>query len=362
MSKLNEFKKEAIAENKDFLKLYSQTRIDIIIRVMKAYQNFFRRVKDKKIGKKTKAGFPRFKAAGRYKSITYPQDNSSFSIEANNKKKTKYLHVSRLGRLSMEMHRNIKGKIKTMTIKKEGKLYYAVFTAIQDITPPKIENTNLMGIDLGLNSFITLSDGTKIAKPKFFKKKAKKIALWQKRLAKRKKFSKRREKAKLHLQNEWKKVTNQSSDFMHKLSDKLVKSGYTSFAVENLNITNMVKNRRLAQAIQNASWNRFIQMLSYKAESAGMTVTKVNARDTSKACSSCGNIKEMPLSERVYHCNNCGLRMDRDINAAINILKRATLGQRESYAQGDSVSPQKEAGIKELRTGKTRPLQDAVSA
>ncbi len=144
MSKLNKFKKEAIEENKDFLKLYSQTRIDIIIRVMKAYQNFFRRVKEKNSGKKTKAGFPRFKSVDRYKSITYPQDNGSFSIETNNKKKTKYLHVSRLGRLSMEMHRNIKGKIKTMTIKKEGKLYYAVFTAIQDINPTKVGDTNPM--------------------------------------------------------------------------------------------------------------------------------------------------------------------------------------------------------------------------
>ncbi len=195
-----------------------------------------------------------------------------------------------------------------------------------------------------------MSDGTKIAKPRFFKKKAKRIALWQKRIAKRKKSSKRREKAKLHLQNEWKNITNQFSDFMHKLSDKLVKLVYTSFAVENLNINNMVKNHRLAQAIQNASWNRFIQMLSYKAESAGMTVTKVNARDTSKECSNCGNIQEMPLSSREYRCNNCGLHMDRDINAAINILNRATLGQRGSHAQGDSVRLQKEARIKELRT------------
>ncbi len=207
-----------------------------------------------------------------------------------------------------------------------------------------------------------MSDGTKIAKPRFFKKKAKRIALWQKRIAKRKKSSKRREKAKLHLQNEWKNITNQFSDFMHKLSDKLVKLVYTSFAVENLNIKNMVKDPRLAQSIHNASWNRFIQMLSYKAESAGMKVVKVNARDTSKECSNCGNIKEMPLSSREYICSRCGLHLDRDINAAINILKRATLGQSRSNVQGDSVRPQIGAGIKELRTGKTRPLQDAVSA
>ncbi len=350
MSKFNEFRKAIIEENKDFLKLYSQTRCDIEFRLMKAYQNFFRRVKEKNSEKKTKAGFPRFKAADRYKSITYSQDNGSFSIEANNKKKTKYLHVSRLGRMSIEMHRNIDGKIKTMTIKKEGGLYYAVFTTVWEITPPKIEDTNSVGIDVGLNSFIALSDGTKIAKPKFFKKKAKRIALWQKRIAKRKKSSKRREKAKVHLQNEWNNITNQSNDFMHKLSNALIKSSYTSFAVEKLNITNMVKNHRLAQAIQNASWNRFIQMLSYKAESAGMRVVKVDAKNTTRECSNCGNIQEMQLSERVYNCSRCGLQMDRDTNAAINILNRATLGQRGSHAQGDSVRPQIEAEIKELRT------------
>ncbi len=362
MSQFNLFKKAIIEENKDFLKLYSQTRCEIEYRVIKAYQNFFRRVKEKNSGKKIKAGFPRFKSVDRYKSITYPQDNGSFSIEANNKKKTKYLHVSRLGRLSMEMHRKIEGKIKTLTIKREGKLYYVVFTAIQEIAPPKVEDTKPVGIDLGLNNFIALSDGTKIAKPKFFKKKAKRIALWQRRISKRKKSSKRREKAKLHLQNEWKNITNQSTDFMYKLSNSLVKSGYTSFVIEKLSITNMVKNHILAQSIQNASWNKFIQMLSYKAESAGMKVLKVNARDTSKKCSSCGNLQEMPLSSREYRCNKCGLQMDRDTNAAINILKRATFGQRKSHAQGDSVRLQKRLGIKELRTGKIRPLQDVVSA
>ena len=112
----------------------------------------------------------------------------------------------------------------------------------------------------------------------------------------------------------------------------------------------MVKNRRLAQSIQNASWNRFISMLSYKAESAGMKVCGVDAKNTSKECNSCGNIQEMPLSEREYICDKCGLRMYRDINASINILKRATLGQRESHAQGESVRPQQEAVLKELRT------------
>ena len=155
----------------------------------------------------------------------------------------------------------------------------------------------------------------------------------------RKKGSKRRESAKFRLKEEWKATTNQSNDFMHKLSDRLAHGGFTSFAVEALHVDNMLKNHRLAQSIQNASWNRFIQMLSYKAESAGMKVVKVDARNTSKECSNCGNIADMPLSIREYNCIRCGMRLDRDINASINILKRATLGQRGSHAQGEDVRP-----------------------
>ncbi len=140
---------------------------------------------------------------------------------------------------------------------------------------------------------------------------------------------------------------------MHKISDKMVHGGYTSFAVEALHIQNMVKNHNLAQSIQDASWNRFIQMLSYKAESAGMKVIKVDARNTSRECSNCGNIKDMPLSIREYNCSRCGMRLDRDINASINILKRATLGQRGSHAQGENrqyISTGNANGLEELRT------------
>ena len=181
--------------------------------------------------------------------------------------------------------------------------------------------------------------------------------------ARRDRGSKRREKAKAGLQKTYEHITNQSDDYLHKLSKTLVTSGYTSFAVEDLHIQNMVKNHRLAGSIHDASWNRFIQLLSYKAESAGLSVVKVDARNTSKECSNCGNIQEMPLSERTYNCRRCGMSKDRNINASINILHRATtLGQRESHAQGENVRPQREATLEELRTDKTHPLRDAVIA
>jgi len=343
-STFNRIKKEIVADNKDFLKIYSQTRSEIEDRVINAYSNFFRRTKQKKSDKKVKVGFPRFKSIDRYHSIIYPQDNGSFSIEKGR------LRVSRIGTMKIELHRKIEGKIKALTIKREAGKYYAIFTAIKDINPQIVKDTNPVGIDLGLNSFIAMSDGTKISKPKFMKEKMKRLARWQKIVARRQKGSKRREKTKLKLQREWEYINNKSDDFMHKLSNKLVNSGYTSFAMEKLNVQNMVKNHSLAQSIYNASWNRFIQLLSYKAESAGLKVIEVDPRNTSKTCSNCGNLMEMPLSKRIYNCNQCGLRLDRDINASINILKRATVGQMESHARGDGVRPQQEAVIADPRT------------
>ena len=352
MAQFNRFVKEIIQDDKKYLKLYSQTRCEIEFRLLKAYQNFFRRIRE---GNR-KAGFPRFKSKDRYKSITYPQDNGSFSIRKGR------LRVSRIGTMPIDLHRKIDGTIKTLAIKREGRTYYAIFTTIGDIKIPEVENTNPVGIDLGLDSFVAVSDGTKIEKPKFMQQNRKRIAHWQRIVARRNKGSMRRQRAKRHLQKTYEHSTNQSDDYLHKLSDTLINSGYTSFAVEDLYIPNMVKNHRLAGSIQNASWNKFIQLLSYKAESAGMKVMKVDARNTSKECSNCGNIQDMPLSKRTYACQRCKISKDRDINASINILNRATLGQRESHAQGENVRPQQEATLEELRTDKTHPLWDVVIA
>ncbi|MGC8484004.1 MAG: hypothetical protein ACP5OE_10225, partial [Thermodesulfobium sp.] len=164
MAQLNQFVKEIVQEDKKYLKLYSQTRCEIEYRLIKAYRNFFRRVKEKKQGKKVKVGFPRFKSIDKHKSITYPQDNGSFSIKKDR------LRVSRIGTMRIELHRKIEGTIKTLAIKREGRNYYAVFTTINEIKVPEVENLNPVGIDMGLNSFIAVSDGTKIKKLKFVKK------------------------------------------------------------------------------------------------------------------------------------------------------------------------------------------------
>jgi len=346
MAQFNRFVKEILQENKDFLKLYSQTRCEIEYRLFKAFRNFFRRCEEKKAGKKVKAGFPRFKSIDRYRSITYPQDNGSFSIEKE--RKVYMLRVSGIGRMKIELHRPIEGKMKTLTIKKKAGEYYAIFTTVKEVQVPEVADTNPVGIDMGLNSFVVFSDGTKVEKPNFAKKSAKHIARWQRIVSRRKNGSKNRGKAKQKLQRKWEHVANQSNDFAQKLSSKLVKSGYTSFALEELNISNMVKNSNIAQAIYAASWRKFMQMLSYKAESAGLRVFVVDAKDTTQECSRCGHVKtgdeRLSLSERVYHCNVCGLTIDRDINSALVIkkrmemLKRATPGQGGSNALGDVAS------------------------
>ncbi len=329
---LNNYMKEAINENKEFLKLYSQTRQDIFIRIQNAFQRFFQRVNENKNGRKRKVGFPRFKSIDRYKSLTYPQNNGAFSIE------NARLRISRIGTMKIEIHRLIEGKIKTLIIKREAGKYYAIFTAIKEIELPKINDTNFIGIDLGLNSFIAMSNGRIIKKPNFMQDKRTNLAKWQRILSRKEKCSKRREKTKLKLQRKWEHINNQSSDYLHKLSNGLIDSGYTSFAVEKLNIQKMVKDHHLAKSIYSASWRKFIQMLSYKAESAGLRVIEVDPTHTSQICSSCGDIHNMPLSERIYVCKTCGLQIDRDINAAINILNRATAGHAGSNARGDTTN------------------------
>ena len=172
MATLNIFAKE-IEKDKKYLQIYSQTRCEIKYRMLKAYQNFFRRCKEKKNGKKAKAGFPRFRSRDRYKSITYPQDNGSFRIEKGR------LRIARLsGTIKIDQHREIEGKIKTMAIKKEAGNYYAIFTTIKRVEIPKVEDINPVGIDLGLDSFIAMSDGTKIEKPKFVNKAEKHIVMF----------------------------------------------------------------------------------------------------------------------------------------------------------------------------------------
>ena len=302
--------------------MYSQSAQDISHRLVKSLWAF---IKLRKKGKKV--GFPRFRNIDRSKSIYYPQ--SGFSIVGNKVKVTPF------GEISIVIHRPIEGAVKTLSLKREssGK-WFAVFTAEQEDKPFMSNGKERIGIDLGLKTFATLSNGTKISNPRHLAKWEIILAKRQRKMANKKKGSKNRFYAKRKVANVYEKIQNTRADFLHKTSAQLVNS-YSFIGLEKLQSQEMSK-QAYGKQINDAGWNRFANMLTYKAENAGCQVVFVDPKDTTKTCHVCGNKKTMPLHERVYDCDNCGSVTDRDINAAINILAKATVGQTGSHAWGDT--------------------------
>ena len=219
------------------------------------------------------------------------------------------------------MHREIMGEIRTLNISREqtGK-WYASFS----VMPGKVANVSeetgkSIGIDVGLLNLATMSDGTVIANPHFIKQGEKRIRREQRRLSRKVKGSRNRRKYRIRVARAYEKVMNQREDFAHKLSNEIVKNN-DLIVFEDLNIRSMVKNHHLAKSIADASWNTLVQYTTYKAESAGREVVLVDPGYTSRTCSNCGWKKEsLGLSERTFLCESCGLDIDRDLNAAINI-------------------------------------------
>ncbi len=326
-------------KNPEFNELYSQVCQNVADRVSGAYKNFFRRIKERKQGKKVKGGFPRFKSY--ISSLTYPQ--SGFKLEK------KMVSVSKIGRINFVNHRDMEGKIKTMAIKQtKSQEWYITFSTEKEDTSLFSNNKPQVGMDLGLKEYATLSDGTRIPNPRISNKSIDKLKTIQRRLSNKKKGGKNRRKAKIKLARISEHIARQRDDFLHKTSYRLVNS-YSSIAYEELKIANMAKNHNLARQITDASWGNFTQYLCYKAESAGCRVVGVNPRNTTRTCSKCGNIQDIGLSERTYLCQNCGLKIDRDLNASINIL--TTAGHAGSNASGDVVRPQlQEAAVGESGT------------
>jgi len=305
------------------LDVHSQVLQDVLFRVEKAYQGFFRRLKEN-----TKPGYPRFKGEGRYDSITYPQ-KPGFDI-VNGR-----LKLSKIGHIKIKLHRQIRGDIKTCTVMKDGNHWYACFSVEYnpDGKPVPIKS---IGIDVGVKSFAVLSDGTIIDNPRYLTKSEKKLIRKQKDLSRKKKGSSNRMKTRLTVASLHRKVKNQRSDFQHKVSRYIV-DNYGFIAVEDLNIRNMVRNCHLAKSISDAGWGGFLLKLAYKAEEAGCRFEKVTARNTSVICSGCGENVPKNLSVRTHMCPFCGLVLDRDHNAAINIINKSTVGITGSNARGEAV-------------------------
>ena len=299
--------KEIKETNPEYKDAHSQISQDVLKRVDKAFQNFFRRVKSKK----EKAGFPRFQNKQRYNSFTFAQ--SGFSLTDNR------LQLSKIGKVKIKLHREIIGKVKTLTISRDscGK-WFACFVVetIQEILEPTNQQ---IGIDFGLETFATLSNGDKIKNPRFFKTAQKRLATAQRRLSlqakgSQERYEKRKIVAKIHAS-----IRNRRTDFAHQESRKLVNS-FDKIFFENLNIKGMVKNHSLAKSICDAAWNQTVQLTTYKAENAGRIAGMVNPAYTSQDCSNCGNRQKMPLELRLYECVNCHISIGRDLNASLNIL------------------------------------------
>ncbi|MBW6471374.1 MAG: transposase, partial [Methanosarcinaceae archaeon] len=231
------------------------------------------------------------------------------------------LKLSKIGEIKLIQHREIEGKIKTCTIKRDVDQWYVSFSVEMDNIPCTEMTGKSIGIDVGLKSLITLSNGQQIEPPQFLRQSENKLARQQRNLSRKKKGSNNRNKqrikvAKLHLN-----IRNQRLDFAHKLSRELV-NAYDRIIFEKLQIQNMVKNHHLAKSISDAGWNQLIQFTKHKAEHAGKVVELVDPKNTTQNCSSCGNKVPKSLSVRTHKCSYCGLEMDRDVNAAINILQK----------------------------------------
>lgn len=294
----------------DLKLVYAQVLQDVLRRLDNAFKSFFNRVK-----RKEKPGFPRFKGQNRYKSFCYPQ--SGFKICGNR------LTLAKIGTVKLWKDRELSGKIKTCEIKREADGWYVIFNC--DYEKEFLPKTGKsIGIDLGLTYFATLSNGEVIENPRFLRQAESRLKKAQKSVSRKIKGSNRRKKAVKLLKKQHLKIKRLRNDFFHKITHSLVHR-FDGIAVEALQIKNLTKNHFLAKSIFDASWGRFLQILIYKAESAGKSVWKVEPRNTSQICSKCGEKVKKSLKVRIHRCGNCQITIDRDLNAAINIKGRADL-------------------------------------
>jgi putative transposase len=327
---------------------------DTIKRLDRAFQAFFRRLREGQ-----KPGYPRFRGRDRYDSIPFDNYNSGSALvdssgrvvtgETDDDLHGYKLRLFGVGAVRIRMHRHIQGKIKTVTVKREADHWYVVFSCDLgevNITP---STAAPVGVDVGLEAFLTTSDGHREPNPRYLKKELRalkrlnrKIALHegQKKRAGReyaKRGSKRRQKAKAKLARLHRRISNLRKEHQHQVAGRLVHR-YGLVALESLNIRGMLGHPRLARAIADAAWGGFVNTLKSKAEYAGVKVVEVDPRGTSQECSGCGAQVRKDLKQRQHNCPTCGLSLHRDENAARVILARALArtGPAEPNGKGSS--------------------------
>jgi putative transposase len=305
--------KEAMPE---YAEINAQVLQDVVLRVDRAFQAFFRRLRAGQT-----PGYPRFHGRDRYTSFTYPQVGEHGGARLDNG----FLVLSKIGRIAVRWSRPLEGIPKTVTISREADGWYVAISCLDVPIQPLPAARQETGIDLGLEAFATLSDGTRIFHPGWYRKAERRLKTAQRRVSRRKKGSTRRRKAVVLLAKAHQKVRRQRADFHHKTALYLIQTNDVIHH-EDLQVRNMIQNHHLAKSIQDAGWVAFLSILSFKAACAGRSVVAVNPAFTSQRCSGpgCGAIVQKGLSVRWHACPECGTSLHRDHNAARNIER---LGQ-----------------------------------
>lgn len=294
----------------EFAAMNREATESVLRRVDLAFQSFFRRVKNGEI-----PGYPRFKGPGRYRSVVFRRRGWRLA--------GRRLTLRGIGTARLFLSREIEGRIKTVTLKRDAVGDWFVVFSCDDVPVRPMPDTGKdVGIDLGLLSFLATSDGEHIDNPRHLRSREAAIKRAERIVSKRRRGGNRRKTAVRTLARRHRSVASARKDFHFKTALDLVRR-YDTIAVEDLNIRGLARTR-MAKSVHDAGWGNFIRALKSQAESAGREIVTVDARGTSQECSACGSVpeKRKTLSVRTHRCS-CGLVMDRDENAARNILKRA---------------------------------------
>ena len=291
---------------------------DALRRVDRGMKAFFRRVKAGE-----KPGFPRFKGSDRWRSFEVLQPGT-YLRDGNR------VHIPGIGPMKYRGMQQFDGKIKGIRVVRKASGWYVQLIVDTGPAPEKRPVTRRIGIDVGLTTFATLSNGEKIENPRWYRKAQKRLRFLQRRVSRRKKGSNRRRRAVQRVARFHERIADTRRDWTHKLTRRLVDE-FDLIAVENLNVKGLARTR-LAKSIIDAAWTEFAWQLDYKAENAGVQFMRVDPRNTTQDCSECGRRVPKTLRDREHVCT-CGYRDCRDVNAAKNILRRASA----EFTRGESV-------------------------
>jgi putative transposase len=299
------------AERPTLARVQSQVLQNVAVRIDLAFQAFFRRLKAGEI-----PGYPRFRGMGRYDSFTFPQVPVGCHLEAEAKR----VRIMNVGWVKIVVHRPLEGTPKTATIQRSSTGKWYVSFSCECAQPTPLPPTGQeVGIDVGLQTFAALTTGDSVKSPRFFRWDERALRGAQRRLSRAEKgapqrIARRRVVARIHERIAWRR-----SDFAHQQSRQIVNQ-FDLIAVEDLSVNRMMHTHCLAKSIADAAWTQFAATLSHKAAWAGRRFVAVNPAYTSQDCSGCGHRQTLSLADRIYACPCCGLILDRDLNAARNIL------------------------------------------